>query len=73
MCYASLTGGQKARVVFTDISLMEPDVLILVNYSKNNNYCYIVEVYKYCNLIGLLECNIRQYCTVSKVIAFQSK
>ena len=29
--YIFFSGGQKARVVFADISLMQPDILILVN------------------------------------------
>ena len=29
-----LSGGQKARVVFAELSLMEPDVLIMVGVSS---------------------------------------
>ena len=34
--YIFFSGGQKARVVFADISLMQPDILILVNRIVKN-------------------------------------
>ena len=34
--YLFFSGGQKARVVFADISLMQPDILILVNRIVKN-------------------------------------
>lgn len=47
-----LSGGQKARVVFTSISLMQPHILLL---DGEILYLIMIQMYVYCTLIVYFE------------------